>query len=106
MSVKEIFAIAGLALAIAGATPAQADPDGADDDPAFIASLKESGMTFASEGQAIAAARVVCGLISNGESGLQVVREVQSDNAALTLDGAAQFAAIAANAYCPGQLKN
>jgi hypothetical protein len=106
MIVQKAFMAGGLAIAIAGAAPAQADPRGADNDTAFIASLRQSGITFASEGQAIAAARAVCGLINNGEPALQVVRDLQSDNAALTLDGAAQFAAIAANAYCPAQLQS
>ncbi|OBH14619.1 MULTISPECIES: DUF732 domain-containing protein [Mycolicibacter] len=106
LTVNKIFVAAGLAFAIAAAGPAHAGPDGANSDQAFIASLRQSGITFASEGQAIAAARAVCGLINNGESGLQVVSELQSDNTALTLDGAAQFAAIAANAYCPAQLQS
>jgi hypothetical protein len=104
MIAKKFLVAVGLACSITGAAAAQADPDGAGNDQAFIASLRQSGITFASEGQAIAAARTVCGLIDNGESGLQVVRELQSDNAALTWDGAAQFAAIAAKAYCPAQL--
>ncbi|ORA80388.1 hypothetical protein BST28_09665 [Mycolicibacter kumamotonensis] len=107
MIVQKALMAGGLAIAIAGAAaPAQADPQGADNDTAFIASLRQSGITFAGEGQAIAAARAVCGLINNGEPALQVVRDLQSDNAALTLDGAAQFAAIAANAYCPAQLQS
>ncbi|MGB3285482.1 DUF732 domain-containing protein [Mycolicibacter algericus] len=104
MSVMKTLLAAVVTLSIAGAVPAIADPDGANNDPGFIASLRESGMEFASEEQAIAAGRAVCGLINNGESGLQVVRELQSDNAALTLEGAAQFAAIAAASYCPAQL--
>lgn len=100
-----LLAAGSLALAIAGATPACADPPGGNDDALFIESLRQAGITFASEGQAIAAAHSVCGLIDNGETGLQVVRELKSDNAGLTMDGAAKFAAIAANSYCPQQLK-
>ncbi|MEB3020474.1 DUF732 domain-containing protein [[Mycobacterium] crassicus] len=102
---KMIVALTSLAISVVCASPAGAEPDDANDDAGFIASLRQSSITFASEQQAIVAARAVCGLINNGESGLQVVKELQSDNAALTLDGAAQFAAIAANAYCPAQLK-
>ncbi|MEZ0384173.1 MULTISPECIES: DUF732 domain-containing protein [Mycobacteriaceae] len=100
---KRIPVWAVAAFAVLSAAPAQADPEGAGD-PGFLAALRQSGMTFAGDAQAIAAGRAVCGLISNGESGLQVVKELQNDNAALTLDGAAQFAVIAASAYCPGQL--
>lgn len=103
--VRTLVVSACLAATIACATPAQADPDHGESDGAFIASLRQSGITFASEVQAITAAQAVCGLINNGESGLQVVKDLQSDNGALTLDGAAKFAAIAANSYCPEQLK-
>lgn len=105
MFLKVIVALTSLAISVVCATPAGADPDGAADDAGFIASLRQSSITFASEEQAISAARSVCGLVNNGESGLQVVEELQSDNASLTLDAAAKFSAIAANFYCPHQLK-
>lgn len=92
---------------ISAAVPAHADPDeggsGAGD-PAFLAALRSAGLSFTSNERAIAAAHAVCGLIENGESGLQVVKEVSRDNPALSMDDASRFAAIAANAYCPEQL--
>lgn len=100
-----LLATGSVALAIAGATPACADPDGGNDDAGFIQALRQAGITFASDSQAIVAAHAVCGLIDNGETGLQVVRELKSDNAGLTMDGAANFAVIAANSFCPQQLK-
>ncbi|MEB3031248.1 DUF732 domain-containing protein [[Mycobacterium] nativiensis] len=103
--VRQLVVPAALAVALVCAGPAPADPDPADNDAAFIASLRQSGIRFADEVQAIAAAHSVCGLIDNGESGLQVVKELNSDNSGLTMDGAARFAAIAANSYCPDQLK-
>lgn len=104
MSLKIIVALTSLAISVVCATPAGAEPDDAHDDAGFIASLRQSSITFTSEQQAIVAARAVCGLVNNGESGLQVVKELQADNAGLTLDAAAKFSAIAANSYCPHQL--
>lgn len=91
------------AVTMAGlAVPAHADT--ASDDAAFLASLRQAGITYTNPDQAIAAAKAVCGLVANGESGLQVLKDLKSTNPGFTTDGAAQFAGIAANAYCPQQL--
>ncbi|GFG71328.1 DUF732 domain-containing protein [Mycolicibacter senuensis] len=103
---------AGLAV---GAVPAAADPGpGAQLDSdaaavavhhaAFLESLDAAGITYSSAGQAIEAARAVCGLVDRGEPGLQVISDLKATNPGFTTDGAAQFAAIAANTYCPHQL--
>lgn len=94
--------LSGVAAVIAGAAPAHANPESTD--AAFLTSLQSAGLTFASNDRAIAAGHSVCGLIENGMSGLQVVKDVTSDNPGLSMDDAAQFAAIAANSYCPQQL--
>lgn len=98
-------------LAVAGAAPAVPDPaPGVQLDPdavpnaAFLESLRTAGITYSSPGQAIEAARAVCGLVDRGEPGLQVISDLKATNPGFTTDGAAQFAAIAANAYCPHQL--
>ncbi|MEZ0384851.1 DUF732 domain-containing protein [Mycobacterium sp. pW045] len=102
-------------LAVAGAAPAvpdpapgvQLDPDaaaGAVPNAAFLESLRAAGITYSNPGQAIDAARAVCGLVDRGEPGLQVISDLKATNPGFTTDGAAQFAAIAANAYCPHQL--
>lgn len=96
--------------AVVGA-PAYADPgagDGGDDgagDAAFLTALRAAGLTFASEEQAIVAGHAVCSMANNGETGLQVVKQLTTDNPGLTMDAAARFAAAAANAYCPHQLR-
>ncbi|MEB3033656.1 DUF732 domain-containing protein [[Mycobacterium] nativiensis] len=104
---------AGAVLAFSGAASAHADPElgaqaSADDagvhHAAFLESLRAAGITYSSPSQAIDAARTVCGLVDRGETGLQVITDLKDNNPGFTTDGAAQFAAIAANVYCPHQL--
>ncbi|WP_246397966.1 DUF732 domain-containing protein [Mycobacterium vicinigordonae] len=84
-------------------TPAaHGDPDA--DDAAFLAALKNAGITVPDPARAIVSAQAVCGLMRNGETGLQVLTDVRNQNPALTLDGAALFTAIASNTYCPEHL--
>jgi hypothetical protein len=87
------------------AVPARGDPD-IDDAPtadhsAFLASLRQAGITYNDANQAIAAGKAVCGLADNGESGLELLKDLKNTNPELTMDGAARFAAIAASSYCP-----
>lgn len=81
------------------AAPAHGDP--ASDDAAFLAALRNAGLTFNNPARAITSAHAVCGFMSNGETGLQVVTDIKNQNPALTLDGAALFATIACSTYCP-----
>lgn len=87
---------------IALAAPAYGEPEG--DDAAFLAALNNTGITYSSPSQAIASAKAVCGLMSKGETGLQVVHDIRDQNPGMSLDAAAKFAAIASNAYCPEHL--
>jgi hypothetical protein len=94
--------------AVVFAVPARGDPD-IDDAPsadhsAFLASLRQAGITYSDANQAIAAGKAVCGLADNGESGLELLKDLKYTNPELTMDGAAQFAAIAASSYCPQHL--
>lgn len=100
---KLVLVLLGLGAAAVGfAAPARADPQG--DDAAFLASLDQSGITYSSPVQVIASAKAVCGLMGRGETGLQVVTDIKDQNPGMTMDGAAQFAALASNAYCPHHL--
>lgn len=107
------LALLGVAAAIAFAAPAHADTSGAAQvdaedtavaDSGFLNLLKAAGITYADPGQAVAAGRAVCGLVDRGESGLEVIVDLKTDNPGFSTDGAAQFAAIAAREYCPQQL--
>ncbi len=102
-----------LGVAVVGLpAPAHADPEPGtqlDDaarirNAAFLESLRAAGITYSNPGQAIDAARAVCGLVDRGEPGLQVIADLKANNPGFTTDGAAQFAAIAADTYCPHQL--
>lgn len=94
--------------AIAIAVPGHADPGvveaNAVDPTEFITALHQVGITFDDPSQAVAAGQAVCGLAANGETGLELLTDLRAANPALTINGAAQFAAIAAKTYCPHQL--
>lgn len=106
---KLLLALLGVSLGIAVATPAHAIPgedEAASDEnnEVFIADLHRVGISFADPDQAVAAGKAVCGLISRGVSGLQLLNDLRDNNPALTTNGAAQFATISAKSYCPRQL--
>lgn len=100
--VRAVAAVVAAVAMLSPAPPAHADPGG--DDAAFLSALANAGITVPNPGQAIASAQAVCGLMRNGETGLQVLTDVKNQNPALTLDGAALFTAIASNTYCPEHL--
>lgn len=97
---KLLFALSGLAVVIGVAAPAHAD--GTDD--AFIASLRAVGITFPDPDRAVGAGKWVCDTVGRGEQMPQVVATLRSMNSGLSEDKANQFAAIAANTYCPNTI--
>ncbi|MDP7701975.1 DUF732 domain-containing protein [Mycobacterium sp. TY815] len=99
---RPALAIAAVVATIGLAAPAHADPNG--DDAAFLSALANAGITVPDPNRAITSAQAVCGLMRNGETGLQVLTDVRNQNPGLTLDGAALFTAIASNTYCPEHL--
>lgn len=107
--IRSVLSVLGVAALIGGAAPAYAEPDVGDDggnaDAIFLAGLRSAGLAFAGNDQAIVAGHAVCSMANNGETGLQVVKQLTADNPGLTMDGAAQFAAVAAHAYCPHHLQ-
>ena len=107
--IRGLLLVLGVAAVIGGAAPAYAEPDVGDDggnaDAIFLNGIRAAGLTFNSNEQAITVGHAVCSMANNGETGLQVVKQLTADNPGLTMDGASQFAAIAANAYCPHHLR-
>ena len=106
---KLVLALLGISLGIVVAVPAHAIPGedeaAADDNnEVFIADLHTVGISFQDPNQAVSAGKAVCGLLARGVSGLQLLNDLRDNNPALTTNGAAQFATIAAKAYCPRQL--
>lgn len=97
-----LLASAGVATAMGVAVPAHADS--ASSDAIFLGELRQAGITYSDPGQVIAAGRGVCGMMTDGAQGLQVANEIANRNPGFTLDGAALFTRLAANAYCPQHL--
>ena len=108
-SMKLLLGLLGVSMGIVLAVPASADPGvedppGSDNNEAFLADLHKVGITFSDPNQAISAGQAVCAHIHNGMPGLHLIKHLQENNPGLTESGAAQFATIAAKAYCPRQL--
>jgi hypothetical protein len=106
---KLLLALLGVSMGIVIAVPAHAVPgedEAATDDnnEAFLSDLHKVGISFQDPNQAVSAGKAVCGLVSRGVSGLQLINDLRDNNPALTTNGAAQFATISAKAYCPRQL--
>ena len=95
----------GVCVVFGFAAPAHADPDtGGPDDATFLASLRSAGVTYGNPAQAIAIGKSVCGQMSKGKSGPQLVSDLQLDNPGLSTDHASVFIALAAKFYCPQQI--
>lgn len=105
---RSIAALLALFAALVPAAASNADPAAAEEagaaSPAFLASLQKAGISYGDPDRAVAAAQAVCGMVDNGKNGLEVLSALMSENPGFTTDGAAHFAALAANAYCPHQL--
>jgi Protein of unknown function (DUF732) len=104
-----LLVLASVAAALSLAVPALADPpDPPAPDPAvdanFIASLKNAGMTFRKESDAVAAGRLACDMMNSGTSEQDVVTKLSALNPGLNTGGAMKFAALASTAYCPDYL--
>jgi len=107
---KLLLALLGVSMGIVVAAPAYADPDldappGDANNGVFLSDLHQVGITFPNPSQALKAGKTVCGLLSHGESGLQLVDDLRANNPALTTNGAVQFATISAKSFCPQQLE-
>lgn len=107
---KLLLAVLGISMSFVIAAPAHAetglDEQAVDDNnEVFLADLSKVGIGFQDPGQAINAGKSVCGLISRGVSGLQLLNDLKSNNPGLTTNGAAQFATLSAKSYCPKQLE-
>jgi hypothetical protein len=103
---RPLLALLGVSTMIGLAAPAYADPDEGFDDAGFLATVHDAGITYSSSDRAIAFAKRVCGSMGNGESGPQLVHDLQNSNPGLTTDHATLFVAISVKYYCPQQLNN
>jgi uncharacterized protein DUF732 len=105
-AMRPLIAFVSLALIIAVAVPAQADPSSTDSgtDASFLSVLHQAGITYGSGDTAVAAAKAACGLMDQGQPEIDVVKHVTEQNPGFTISGAAKFTAIAASVYCPQYL--
>jgi hypothetical protein len=101
---RPLLALLAVCAALGLAAPASADPDGTPDDAMFLASLRSAGVIVANPTQAISIGHSVCGQMSKGKSGPQLVSDLQIDNPGLSADHAGVFVALAAKFYCPQQI--
>jgi hypothetical protein len=101
-----LLAVIGACATIGFAAPAYGVPDDdtGGDDTGFLSALRNADIGFTSPSQAIGSGRAVCTCLNSGESGLELVHDVQTHNPAFTMDAAAQFAVISAKYFCPHQL--
>lgn len=97
-----LLLLASVTVAIGTAASAYADVDGKDQ--AFLTTLSQAGVTYLNADRAITAGRSVCDLVDSGMTGAEIVKNLQDRNPGFEGDGAARFAAIAAQAYCPQAL--
>jgi Protein of unknown function (DUF732) len=86
------------AAAVGLAAPVQADPGV---DASFLDALTKAGITFNDGPNAVNAGKTACGLMSQGQQGLDVIKHVSEQNPGISTISAAKFTAIAATAYCP-----
>ena len=94
--------LAAAAVVIGTAAPASADAD--NKDKAFLTSLDQAGLTFMNPDRAVSAGKTVCDLEKSGMTGADIVQNLQDRNPGFHGDGAAKFAALAAQSYCPEAL--
>jgi hypothetical protein len=101
----QVSALFGICALVAFASPAYGEPPAnGPDDAGFLDSVRSAGLTYTDSQRAIAFAKAVCGSMSKGEAGPQLIAELQANNPALTTDHAAKFVALSAKYYCPEQL--
>lgn len=101
---RMFLAVLGVSAAIGLAAPAYGDPDDGGDDAGFLSELRQVGITYHSSDQAVGAGKAVCGCLNNGESGLELVHDVETHNPGFNMESASDFAMISAKFYCPQQL--
>jgi Protein of unknown function (DUF732) len=99
---RTFLVLASCAAVIGLAAPAHADPAGSD--ASFLAALDKAGITYQDGSVAVDVGHRACALMDQGNSQVDVIKNVSSSNPGFTVDGAAQFTMIAASAYCPQHL--
>jgi hypothetical protein len=100
---RKLVGLAGLAVLIAMAAPAHADPNDESraTDGLFLASLEQDGLSFKDGPAAITAGRQSCAYMDQGHAKSEVIKGISSSNPGISADDAAKFMTTATKAYCP-----
>jgi Protein of unknown function (DUF732) len=102
---KKLLGALMVVAAIGAAAPAHGDPgDVGGDDAGFLSALQRVGIHSPNPAGAVGAGKAVCGCLSNGESGLELVHDVKTHNPGFNMEDASDFAMISAKFYCPQHL--
>ena len=104
--VRPLIALFGVFAVIGLPAPAYGAPGQGSDDVGFLATVRDAGITYTNPDRAIAFGKQVCGWISTGKPGPEVVGDLQKNNPGMATDHATLFVAIAVKYYCPQQATN
>jgi hypothetical protein len=105
---RKLVGLAGLAVFIAMAAPANADPndDTRGTDGHFLASLETVGLSFKDGPAAITAGKQSCAYMDQGHAKSEVIQGISTSNPGFSAEDAAKFMTTAAEAYCPQHVKD
>ena len=98
---RRLVVLAGIAAAIGGAAPAQADPG---PDAGFLAALDQAGVPYHSAPVAIAVGKKECQLMDQGQPQFNVIQDLSASNPGFSPSDASKFTTAAVGAYCPQHL--
>jgi hypothetical protein len=100
---RKLVGLAGVAVVIAMAAPAHADPkdDEHGTDGLFLASIQGDGLSFKDGPAAISAGRQSCAYLDQGHPKAEVIKNLSSSNDGLSAEDATKFVTTATKAYCP-----
>ncbi len=100
---RKLVGLAGLAVLIAMAAPATAEPndDTRGTDGLFLASLQQDGLSFKDGPAAITAGKKSCQYMDQGHAKSEVIKGISTSNPGFSAEDAAKFMTTAAKAYCP-----
>ena len=100
---RKLVGLASLAVLIAMAPPANAEPSDntRGTDGLFLASLSAEGVSFKDGPKAITIGKQSCKYMDQGHPKSEIVAALTSANPGLSAPDAAKVATTAAEAYCP-----
>jgi hypothetical protein len=100
---RKLVGLAGLAVFIAMAAPANADPndDTRGTDGLFLAALEQDGLSFKDGPAAITAGKQSCAYMDQGRAKSEVIQGLSTSNPGFSAADATKFMMTATKTYCP-----